>query len=178
MLGLANQYHSPEQSAVVGKLQLLFNDKIDVSDAASAIHDLLSPRSTVCIPSYDCKPPSPDPLEANTAFLWDCLGKAAMMVPVNHEGMGRMVCLVHALARMPLVKVKYALHGGDEVREVMASLCNLDEDDPCSLGKVLFCLHECKPADKHRNLYLGGGKRREFRLTDVSIRVICPQRAI
>ena len=158
LLGLSKQYESSEQSAVVGELQRLVNDGIDVSDAASAIHGLLTPRSTVYMPSNDQEPPNPNPPEAsrfclrdcrgkaNMVFLWDCLGKAAMMVPGTHEGMGRMVCLVLALAKMPPIKVKYALRAGDEGKEVMTSLCNLNESDPCSLAKILFRLHECEPS--------------------------------
>ncbi|KFH45555.1 hypothetical protein ACRE_036220 [Hapsidospora chrysogenum ATCC 11550] len=157
LVGLSKQYESSEQSAVVGELQRLVNDGIDVSNAASAIHGLLTPRSTLYIPSSNDEEPqnqNPNPPEANMVclrdcrgkanmvFLWDCLGKAAMMVPVRHEGMGRMVCLVHALAKMLPIRVKYALRASGEGKEVMTSLCNLNESDPCSLGKILFRLHE------------------------------------
>jgi len=96
----------------------LVNGIVDPAAAAQVIDKIIIDDSRETFDSYTLLPnPTTEQIQNGSIhvpdptgwlrLLWDCFGKAAMVVPYNHVGQDRLVSLLQALQRMPRHKVPW-----------------------------------------------------------------------
>lgn len=103
VLDLSDPGDSQSEVRIADTIQDLVNGLKDATTAAQDIDDVVVSESQTEVP----KP------SGWQKYLWDCLGKAAMAVPFDHDGQDRLVALLQELQRLPRHKVPQKI--GDEI---------------------------------------------------------------
>ncbi|KAI0378211.1 hypothetical protein F5Y04DRAFT_291450 [Hypomontagnella monticulosa] len=118
-LNLLDADDTDSEKKVATAIQNLVDGSLDPTAAAKLIHQtiiddcrdaqasLTSASSTA--PEQSEKGPQPD---GWMKFVWDCLGKAAMKVPADHEAQDKLIALVQELQQLPKTRIPWVAVGG------------------------------------------------------------------
>lgn len=99
-LNLSDPDDSQSEVLVANTIKDLVNGSKDAATAARAIDQVIVSES------HGSLKPS-----GWQKYLWDCLGKAAMAVPFDHDGQGCLVALLQELQHLPRHEVPQKIEG-------------------------------------------------------------------
>ncbi|KAF3063701.1 hypothetical protein GL218_02607 [Daldinia childiae] len=127
-LDLSYEGDSDTEKKIVATLQDLVDNRESPESAAKIINGVIIDDCRDAYTSYNSvSDPTAEQIESGAVrapkpsgwmgYLWDCLGRAAMKVPVDHKGQDRLVYLLLALQQLPKSPVPEFVAG--EMRETI-----------------------------------------------------------
>lgn len=123
-LNISDPGDSEADKQIITTLENLVNGSIDPLSAAQTIDRTIVAE---CHEAYVSEVPNANSDgEQNEAitpggwlqFLWNCLGRIAMIVPSDHSGQDHIISMLQELQRMPRHKVPYFLNGQPAEKEL------------------------------------------------------------
>lgn len=132
-LGLFDEGDSEKDTEIYVVLENLVNGSIDAAMAVCTIDKIIVDDCREAYESYTSMPqPTADQLEDDNIrgpnpagwlkFLWNCVGKAAMRIPANHEGQDRLVTMLQELQKLPPRRLPWLLSDGTMTDKELWSL--------------------------------------------------------
>ncbi|KAI2641402.1 hypothetical protein GGS26DRAFT_535554 [Hypomontagnella submonticulosa] len=118
-LNLFDADDTDSEKRIATVIQDLIDGSQKPASAARIIHETVVVDCRDAQASLDSVPdPSHEQLENGPQpdgwmkFAWDCLGKAAMKVPADHEGQDKLIALVQELRQLPKASIPWVAVGG------------------------------------------------------------------